>query len=194
MSFVGIIRCRDGIVGFADSRSSVPIPLGGLGLDVTRGDVKKIFKTKDAVIVTCGINVIVRQKGRMALEDYVHFNDEMSIGQSLFALHLDLLKDGVKDTFSFIIGERCEDGFTVRAYDVSASGITLKNCFTGYILSGGNQWYVNQADDIVTRINHLMVEDSVKMLPDILKGMIAEADRMGGYNPVGGEIHIEWLK
>jgi len=194
MSFVGIIRCRDGIVGFADTRSSVPIPLGGLGLDVTRGEVKKIFKTKDAVIVTCGINVVIRQKGRVALEDYVHFNDEMSIGQSLFALHLDLLKDGVKETYSFIIGERCEDGFTVRAYDVSASEITLKNCFTGYILTGGTQWYVNQADDIVTRVNHLTVDVTVEKLPAILYGMIEEADRMGGYNPVGGEIRIESLK
>ena len=194
MSFVGIIRCRDGIVGFADTRSSVPIPLGGLGLDVTRGEVKKIFRTKDAVIVTCGLNVVVRAKGRAALEDYVHFEDGLSIGQSLFGLHLDLLKDGVKDTFTFIIGERCEDGFTVRAYEVSASEIKLTNCFTGYILTGGTQWYVKQADDIVTRINHLTVDVTLEKLPAILKGMIEEADRMGGYNPVGGEIRIESLK
>ncbi len=194
MSFVGIIRCLDGIVGFADTKSSVLIPIGGYGEDVTRGKVKKIFRTKDAVIVTCGLNVVVRPSGRVALEDYVSFTDDKSIGESLFELHANLIKDGSKDKYMFIIGERYEDGFTVRSYEVSASAITLLNSFQGYILTGGNEWYMKQADDIVTEINHLTVDTTLEKLPGILEKMIAEADQMGGYNPVGGEIITEALR
>ncbi len=194
MSFVGIIRCLDGVVGFADSKSSIRIPLGGLGEDVTRGVVKKIFRTKNAVIVTCGTNVVVRPSGRVALEDYVRFTDDKSIGESLFELHLDLLRDGEKTKYTFIIGERYEDGFTVRSYEVSAAAITLTNSFPGYILTGGTEWYMKQADDIVTRINNLTVDNTLALLPGILQGMIDEADRMGGYNPVGGKLVLESLK
>lgn len=194
MSFVGIIRCIDGLVGFADSRSSVPIPLGGLAEDVTQGSVRKLYRTKNAIVATCGINVIVRPQGREALEKYVDFSDEKSIGESLFDFHLRLIEVNSKDKYTFIIGERYRDGFSMRRYIVSASAIELAENFTGYILTGGIEWYTKQADDIVTKINNLTVEKCETLLPGILQGMIDEADRMGGYNPVGGKIVVESLK
>lgn len=191
MSFVGLIRCIDGLVGFADSKSSVPIPLGGLAQDTTQGEVNKLFKTKNALIVTCGTNVIVRPQGREALEKYIHFTDEKSTGESLFDFHARLLELHSGDKYNFIIGERYRDGFSMRAYEVTASAITLTENFTGYIQTGGIEWYRKQADDIVTRINNLTIANCEAMLPDILQGMIDEADRMGGYNPVGGKLKID---
>lgn len=54
MSFVGVIKCKDGILAFGDKRSSL-----NEKLDIERGSVQKVFYNDKYVVCTFGNNTLM---------------------------------------------------------------------------------------------------------------------------------------
>lgn len=71
MSFVGLHLVDDGIIGFADSKTTRVFDDGSMMEDIKRGRIKKVFKTSKFICVTHGNNELFSASNQMNIEEYI---------------------------------------------------------------------------------------------------------------------------
>ena len=196
MSFVGICKCKDGLVAFGDSKSSKQDLLGGFFEDGV-ADRVKVFKGKSFLVTTYGLNqIMVLPRHPENLESVIGHMIECSekYGDFLFKLHRYLHDIKEPDNYTFIIGAKEKTGFVIMQYSVSGSSITCGTTARDNVLCGGPLFYTDKAQLIDVRFSSLTVDEVKTALPQMIKEFIKEGDKVGNYNPVGGEIRIETLR
>lgn len=193
MSFVGIIRCVDGLVAFGDTKSSMQSPLG-TWYEETGRVARKVFGSRCFLLTAFGNNRIKhRNHTDVYLEDFLatFIEDEMNIQEFLFTF-MEYLKT-VQETrpYEFIVGYWDSASAVYKLRYVKVTGVTLEipNDTTENILCGGCRWYYSKSMDILARIGHLTVANVEQKIPTIIRDMVCEAEKLPGYNPVNGDIN-----
>lgn len=80
MSFVGLHNTNEGIIGFADSKSSRKNNQNILYEDKARGHIPKLFKNNHFICVTHGNNELFSIINKMNIEDYfsIHLKENQN--------------------------------------------------------------------------------------------------------------------
>lgn len=196
VSYVGVLRSDEGIIGFSDSRCSYQND--GV-CQYIADDVKKVFKGKDFVIATYGANVVYGEDQKPERLEKVldriltgfsgthrDFFEKLQVRmRAHFSSHLN-------DQFHFLIGFRDYDGlFGTEECRVSRLGVEYSgpSYESGY-RTGGYQHFGPK--DLIIPFNL-----SVERMRKLAEVIVDSTERMGNlcldYNPVGGKVQIEVL-
>lgn len=196
MSFVGMVILTEGIVAFADSKSSCLDELGNMIEQKNRGNVRKVFKNKHFIIVAYNSNQFAdSQKKEINIDEWMEEN--MRKYDHYFDFLHALLDEISKSEnnqgrlFSFIIGSKDEDGYFYLDAKIQNNIVSFrnKNREKGRVIAGGNSFYINRIsllDPVPDDLN--MAE---KWIECRVNALIGEADEIGSYNPVGKPIIVE---
>ena len=196
VSYVGVLRSDEGIVGFSDSRCSYQND--GV-CQYIADDVKKVFKGENFVIATYGANVVYGEDQKPECLEKVldrilagfsgthrEFFQKLQIEmRAHFSSHLN-------DQFHFLIGFRDYEGlFGTEECRISRLGVEYSgpSYESGY-RTGGYQYFGPK--DLIIPSNLSM--ERMRKLAEVI---VDSTERMGNlcldYNPVGGKVQIEEL-
>lgn len=196
VSYVGILRSDEGIMGFSDSRCSYQND--GV-CQYVADDVKKVFKGENFVIATYGANIVYGEDQKPERLEKVldrvlsgfsgthrEFFQKLLIAmRAHFSSHLN-------DQFHFLIGFRDYDGlFGTEECRISRLGVEYSgpSYESGY-RTGGYQYFGPK--DLIIPSNL-----SVERMRKLAEVIVDSTERMGNlcldYNPVGGKVQIEEL-
>lgn len=193
MSFVGIALCEDGIIAFGDSKGSITDVFGNLKHDKKRGQIQKVFKNKDYVLVTCNANSYYNQKNKyIYLEDFLSLNIKFDYLKLLNNLIDECSSNSINfnNLYKFMIGSKDELGFFIQYIDVMNNQIILNKKIRKIdIYTMGNFFYTSLTKQLY--FSNPEIKSGEVELPTLLEEMIKKADNKYGYNPVGLPIQIE---
>lgn len=206
MSFVGIIKCQDGLVAFGDSKSTSNRndPFGGIRKDPNKDRVQKVFSNDDFLLCTFGVNTITNMGKTIYIEDWIRQNIKICKTPIEFS---NKFSSYIRDNSDAEAeGDLCYQFFfsgfdeKKRAYFQEAT-ITRKNLtmnFLDYgfdVLRNTIQEYTPWLDHRIWSIStsEKTVQNISKIIEEELSRKIEELDKICSYNPVGGPIQIRTL-
>lgn len=204
MSFVGMHITDEGIIAFADSKSSILFEDGRQIEDIKRGKIQKVFKNKNFILVTYGNNEIFSAKNKMKMEDYINeqINKDITYEDFINSFYQDILNDKPEyndGIYYFIIGTKDKkDRYCI--YDVKIN-VNEENhtenfpipkpLYQGFVV-GGNEIYMN------TYMAQTFYHDiSIKQYSSHIKKVVECIIRLENcfnkyrYNSVGVPVNIE---
>lgn len=129
MSFVAMLVHEDGLVGFADSRATKTYPDGTSKKNVRRGNIQKIFRNDDLLLLTFNLNQLMVHHQLVNIEDWINQNLEGCSKERFFKRfrkvassdenRLFLLNSGVPKEqlgYEFIIGTKSIAPNGIKSY------------------------------------------------------------------------------
>lgn len=193
MSLVAMMVCKDGIVGFGDSKASRKDDNGCLYEDKDCGKIKKIFKNENMIIATSGNNEIIIDKNITYIETII--NNILLSAKTPSEFSVRFFEESKEDgrTFQFIIGYINNDGnYAIQCMDIDGKGIYPKDEITSQriLVFQGDKKYC----DILKQMRfekYSMVQKAKKEIKQLLSHMIIIFDHYNEYNSVGKPVNVE---
>lgn len=204
MSFVGMHITNEGIIAFADSKASLLFEDGRVVEDIKRGQVQKVFKNSNFILVTHGNNEVFSSKDKMNIEDYINnkMTDSMIYEDFINNFYEDVLNnkpeynDGI---YHFIIGTKNNNNqyclYNVKIdihEDINTEKFPMPQpIYQGFVV-GGNQTYINtyQAQSFYHDIN---INEYSSHIKNVVERIIQLENCFNKYkyNSVGLPVNIE---
>ncbi|MFR1888342.1 MAG: hypothetical protein ACLSX0_01060 [Anaerostipes caccae] len=206
MSFVGLLRTRNGMIAFADTKSTVVMSNGEKREEENR-ETKKMFRYDDGILLSHGINLLHHYKDHKSvyMEEVLseffdlyegdHFN---SLGRDLhdFIKRKQLLIPEHGGCF-FINVMKKNDSYAIECFQIDNTKIQWSTfCYpeVGRMYFGGAQCYQALFQNIdgkrILRDND-NIKNIEKRLVYCLQDAVKFYDEWLFYNPVGGNIETE---
>ena len=195
MSFVGLHNTNFGIIGFADSKSTIVFSDGHLGEDENRKRIRKVFKNKNFICVNYGNNELFSNKTR--IEDYFEkYMDEKCFKDFFDELYLKMIND-VPDyndgKYQFLIGSKDIKGYFILSltFDIRKKKILYSQPNYEKIAHyAGEEKYVKMYN-ILKKYNNLPLSEYANDIKRQIELMIDIFDIERKYNSVGKPVCIE---
>lgn len=195
MSFVGLIRCRNGILAFSDSKTSRRDTQGRLFEDIERGYVPKIFINSQCVFVTCGSNELASKSEY--LETFIKENlKEKSFDEFLNGFVDKIRQESmqIEREYLFLVGKKDSAYFeAVKVICHQGKILVQKEKLKDPVCFGGNSFYIEIFDNLKFNL-----ENSIEQISALMKQtyphMIALGDLFLSYNPVGGPLQLQYFQ
>lgn len=195
MSFTGIMHCRDGLLAFGDSKSTVTLQDGRMVHQQGR-DVQKVFKGDGYLLTTFGCNTSPSTIDG-TLESWI--NHHMNEAETYYDL-LDMMSYVITDAsrqYNFFIGAKDRNGFFVQEALVSQHRVIFNARLHGSdeYLRNYNEYYAVWFDTSIKPVIMMMTCDEMQTyLEDILTERIRKMDIELEYNSVGLPLQIETIR
>lgn len=191
MSFVGLHLVDDGIIGFADSKTTRVFDDGSMMEDIKRGRIKKVFKNSKFICVTHGNNELFSTSNQMNIEEYIQEEMKEKTYREFFdelydklLMDMPVVNDG---KYNFIIGTKDYD----KTYhiieciiDVDNRDIRYHKHYEKQAYFAGEKRYVETYKQIYN-YPYLDIYEYSKMIEKSVVKMIELFDLFPGYNTVG---------
>lgn len=199
MSFVGICNTNEGIIAFADSKSTLVFSDGRKQEDIERGIIPKIFRNQNFIFVTHGSNMMFSITREVFLEDWIGKNLRENEEIDIFfeKMYKKMMSD--KPThhdgiYYFYIGSKDSLGyFTQKVYiNCKEETFTISNkSYDKVRIYGGNDNYVSFFQNYIV----YYYDKPIRMLANDVKiqieSLIKIFDTQSYYNAVGLPVQIE---
>lgn len=195
MSFTGIMHCRDGLLAFGDSKSTVTLQDGRMVHQQGR-DVQKVFKGDGYLLTTFGCNTSPSTIDG-TLESWI--NHHMNETETYYDL-LDMMSYVITDAsrqYHFFIGAKDRNGFFVQEALVSQHRVIFNARLHGSdeYLRNYNEYYAVWFDTSIKPVIMMMTCDEMQAyLEDILTERIRKMDMELEYDSVGLPLQIETIR
>lgn len=201
MSFVGIHNTKEGLIAFADSKSSRVLNTQQIVEDENRGKICKVFKNSNFIFVTHGNNELFSGYKKVNIEDYIkrnltediHYKDFFAELFSLLLLYKPEYNNGI---YNFIIGSKDSKGYYIRELklDISKCAPEYSNKIYEYkSLYGGDKKYVN-IYDILPKYFDAPIQEYSNIVKKQIEHLIGIFDEDYKYNSVGLPVTIKIFK
>lgn len=192
MSLVGIIKTKNGIVAFADTKSTLYDVNGGPKEENNR-IVKKMFINPKFIITTYGNNKCIENNSWVPLETLINKiikKEYNSVSDFLDSLNEMLKKTYATDNnivYNFIVSEKdADDDFYVADFTLSKSGCRLNNINYNYAVTHcrtpccplGLNPIIDENLEFTRKGAELLVKNTIELGNYYLH-----------YNPVGGDVY-----
>lgn len=201
MSFVGMRICKDGIVAWGDSKSSIIDTFGNMSLEKGRGEIRKVFKNNENkyLIATHEKNTLFYKSFSKTefMEDWLF--DHVDKAKTPYELIDDFAYNLQRDCnsqmlYSFIIGSYDKHGYFIQGVDISGNGINFSNkvYLEGGFMRNNIQGY-SASFDAQVFYSGLTCSEFMEKFNNWLLSEIEANNKNCIYNPVGGPIRFETL-
>lgn len=192
MSFVGLAICKNGIIGFGDSKSSRFDELGNLVEDIRKIPVQKVFKTNNYILAICGNNQLSINGVLINIEDWLNANlNEFTNPLDLLSECLTLLSNNpsVPTGYTFFIGCKDNRGYYTQCVEIINGQLIISFKQYNHTRFNNVHFYTMHASD--WEYTNLPVEISSLKIKEKFEWLIETANKIGTYNPVGLPVQIE---
>ena len=204
MSFVGMHITNEGIIAFADSKSSLHYIDGREVEDIQRGPIQKLFKTTNMIIVTHGNNEVFSSENKMNIEDYMNtiLTNEIDLEGFVTRFYKDLRDDRPEyndGIYHFIVGTKENNRYCIYKVVININDdrflkkkeFLTNTIYKGYVV-GGNQKYID-IYNLHTFYHDIEINRYCKDIKRMVENLIILEDTMEDYiyNPVGLPVQIE---
>lgn len=188
MSFVGFIRCIDGILAFGDTKGTRD---KFQPESEARGKIKKVFQNEHLILVTFGNNEIgFEQKPiEIIIEDLILKKQLDAF--SFIKIFTDILtQKNDQREFNFLVYNKKTDSFHELFFKESNSKY---NAITKNYISRGVLFYQNTFEEL--NMTQYFIKQSLKECKEhfnyIYSKLIKQLDETGFYNAVGLPFYFE---
>ena len=197
MSFVGIHNTNEGLIAFADSKTTIQYNNGFKTEDIKRGRIKKVFKNNKFIFVTYGNNELFSSIHKTNIEDYIESKliADISYIEFFSSMHEDIKGDVAEyndGIYNFIIGSIDENNdYYVQKVQIDARSDAPKFSNKDYSKKchfAGNDKYVEIFQKIPI-YNDYPIEKGTKILKQQISKLVELFDLDAKYNPVGTPIN-----
>lgn len=191
MSFVGLIICKDGIVGFGDSKFSILSANSNFTYeDKRRKDNRKIFKNENFILATYGNNII----DNCYIEELISEHLTTNINPNNFFQKLKRRIDNSL-TYNFIIGFKENNKYKTCFVEINKNDLKFNETNIIGCCYGGADHYLKPFNYIASKIDFSKsCEEIAPKIQRILNKMNEIYDETDDYNSVGNKFYIEVYK
>lgn len=195
MSLVGILQCKDGLLAFGDSKSTITKSNGQLTEQLGR-TVKKTFCGNSFILVTYGANESPDSEHSF-LEEWIDGHIEQAASyDDLFERLSRAMATKENTAYCFIVGSSDASGFFRRDVTVRKSQTIygIKQYDRCLIMRNGDERYFDWLDDTVMPVLLSMTADEMQayLKPRLERAIIGNDEN--GYNTVGLPVTFVTLK
>ena len=195
MSIVGIIQCKDGVLGFADNKASLNFH-NKIILDEKRKEIKKIFNYHNFLVTTCGNNQIGNKKIEDILEKVVFSSNSLKFLIDSFCSYLKESCDNRE--FELIIYENNYNNSDKIVKAIFYNGELNNINYLSHFIIDGYPIYKEVLYDLLLNIlseyrtpqgfYDLTVSKMKEKIENTLNDLTNFLDKMLSYNPVSKTI------
>lgn len=195
MSFVGLVLCEDGILGFGDSKGSKLDEMGNLQYAKERGCLTKVFKNEHFILAASNHNQFLTATNRwINLEDWMAKHiPQLPTQYELLTALLEDMRGNINNqqyNFQFLIGAKNENGYYVQHAIIENNRLIFESRnWNKDIYSSGHSFYCSRVNAL--SYTPFTVEAGQTNIPERIERLIRDADRYDSYNPVGLPIKTE---
>lgn len=185
MSFVGINCCKDGLVAFADTKSTYIDELGNAHEEEGRLS-EKVFHGKDFILVTHGLNRIKKDMlTNIPIENYIKENISQTSNAYEFFVKFNQdfcsYQSFKECSYYFGIGGKDESGWYVQMVEIKNGQVIFSQKYYKTFYNEGilffKKFYCSNANRTV--------KESLDFTKNKLNMIMTEAKKVGTYIPVG---------
>ena len=193
MSLVIMMKCKDGIVCGADSRST----LNDGNVIKSAKDVNKVFNTDKFIIWTFGINQVIVNKiingviynVRQNIEDVII--EVLQCSKTIEEFGINFRQKLVNtDTYTFFIGEKDDDIFKMYTAEINQKQVVFTECDGNILSTTGTEFSYNN-----TKCNkELLCDTAEKIIYMMIENVENIQDMLLEYQNIAGPIIIKKIK
>lgn len=193
MSFVGLLKCKEGIVAFGDSKSSLNDGNGTLYEEQGR-ITRKVFKNDKFIFVTFGSNKYIINNKEDNLENLLDrellngTSDAKSYFENLYNKLGETFKTWPKEIYRFIYGEKENNEYFLYSIIINNEGIIYED-----ILKTTN--CIHNTTPMCPSSIKINQYVAINLLKDNARTLVETVITLGNcfleYNPVGSPILVE---
>lgn len=184
MSLVGLLVCKDGIVGIGDYKSTKTY-YGGIKYKEENRKVQKVFANNKFIMVTSGTNIIDKDRNRETLEDFINRTLVDDIDYRYFFNNFANYANNFD--YNFLIGTKLPSS-EYALYEIKCLKGKIEEypIFSNPVFSGDSSYY-----DILSYIpidySKMNVEEAKTKLENVFVKLIDLMDESTEYRSVGLE-------
>lgn len=182
MSLVGLLICKDGIVGIGDYKSTKNY-LGGYSFEEKERLTQKVFSNNNFILATYGPNEIIINNKKERLEDFINSTLINNVKEDYFFNNMANNTINNETIYRFLVGTTIDnDIYTIYNVEVSNGKFFKKVTNNNFVLGGDNE-YFSIIEKLYINYNLSVDEASIK-LNNIFKKIIALKDEEDKYHSV----------
>lgn len=184
MSLVGLLVCKDGIVGVGDYKSSKTL-YGGIKYKEKNRKAQKVFANNKFIMATTGVNIIDKDEEREKLEDFI--NRTLTDNMDYKYFFNNFINHANNADYNFIVGTKLPSG-EYALYEIKCLKGEIKEypLFSNPLFAGDSSYY-NVLSFLPVDYSNMSVEEAKIKLENIFIKLIDLMNESTEYRSVGLE-------